>query len=143
VTLRLPFGGAMVLACTPEAVRQILVSGNDAFARASAARAMCPAISGTVRGVKAGARTRRCWRQVSPSASTRHAEMQRLSLDIAATAMFSLEADAFGPRLRAMVSGYLVEPRRTGVGGAGDVPGHQRHGPGREGRGEDATLLCR
>ncbi|GJD49582.1 Putative cytochrome P450 132 [Methylobacterium crusticola] len=36
-----------------------------------------------------------------------HGEMQRLSLDIAAASMFSLETGAFGARVRAMVSGYL------------------------------------
>ncbi|WP_298960873.1 cytochrome P450 [uncultured Methylobacterium sp.] len=137
VTLRLPFGGAMVLACTPEAVRQILVSGNDAFARLPAGRRVLGPIAGRGLVLAEGETWRQQRRVLAPAFTPRtvplmaghiaraadasaarldatlgqpvdlHAEMQRLSLDIAATAMFSLEADAFGPRLRAMVSGYL------------------------------------
>lgn len=137
VSLRLPGGGRVVLLNGPEAVRQVLIGGAESFARLPAARRVLGPIAGRGLVLAEGEPWRRQRRVLAPAFTPRnlplmaphiaraaeaacrrldaglgapvdlHAEMQRLSLDIAATSMFSLEAGPFEAAIRAMVSGYL------------------------------------
>ncbi|WP_043749336.1 cytochrome P450 [Methylobacterium nodulans] len=137
VTLRLPGGGCVVLLCVPEAVRHVLVSAAGDFARLPAGRRVLGPIAGRGLVLAEGEAWRRQRRVLAPAFTPRtvplmaghiarateasirrldaaggapvdlQAEMQRLSLDIAASSMFSLETGPFEARIRRMVSGYL------------------------------------
>ncbi|ACA18863.1 cytochrome P450 [Methylobacterium sp. 4-46] len=137
VTLRLPGGGRVVLLCVPEAVRHVLVAQGSDFARLPAGIRVLGPVAGRGLVTAEGEAWRRQRRVLAPAFTPRtvplmarhiarataaclrrldaarggpvdlHAEMQRLSLDIAASSMFSLEAGPYEARIRAMVSAYL------------------------------------
>ncbi|MFE1598517.1 cytochrome P450 [Methylobacterium sp. ID0610] len=137
VSLPLPGGGRVVLLCTPDAARHVLVAGAGDFARLPAARRVLGPIAGRGLVLAEGEAWRRQRKVLAPAFTPRtvplmaghtarategamhrlaasggapvdlHSEMQRLSLDIAAAAMFSLETGPFEARIRGMISGYL------------------------------------
>ncbi|MGY2047595.1 cytochrome P450 [Methylobacterium sp. JK268] len=137
VSVALPGGGRVVLLCVPEAVRHVLVTAPQDFARLPAGRRVLGPIAGRGLVLAEGEAWRRQRRVLAPAFTPRtvplmaghiarategflrrldaragapvdlHAEMQRVSLDIAAASMFSLETGAFEARMRAMVSDYL------------------------------------
>ena len=134
----LPGRRALVVACGGEAAKQVLQTDQDHYGRVPAGRRVLGPVVGEGLLVSEGEAWRRQRRAMAPAFTprtlplmARHVAqatdgavarlsgsgrapvdlldaMQRLSLEIAAATMFSLEADAFGPRLRAMITRYMT-----------------------------------
>jgi cytochrome P450 len=129
-------GTAVIIACSPEANRHILSTRADDYRRLPAGRRVLWPIIGKGLVVAEGEEWRRQRQTMAPAFTPRmmpiiapHAmrcieaacsrlehsagvavdlleEMQAVSLDVAATAMFSLEASTFGAELRAQITEF-------------------------------------
>jgi cytochrome P450 len=136
VSLPLP-GRGVVIVSSGEAVQQVLQTRDEDFSRVPAGRRVLGPVVGRGLLVSEGEAWRRQRRAMAPAFTPRGLPlmarhimtcteagvarleaaaggavdlldaMQTLSLEIAAATMFSLEAAAFGPRLRAMISHYM------------------------------------
>ena len=145
IRLRMP-GRALVLASGREAVRHVLHSHAEDFQRLPAGRRILGPIVGRGLLVSEGETWRRQRRVMAPAFTPRTVpimaghilrcaeaacarldalpdgpvdlltEMQALSLDIAASSMFSLETRSFGGEMRAMVSRYMAGVGRPSPG---------------------------
>ena len=137
VKLRLA-GRHLVLAASPDAIRHIMITHADDYVRLPFGRRVLGPIVGRGLLVSEGDAWRRQRRAMAPAFTPRNVpimarhimrcteaacdrlerslgihvdllhEMQILSLEIAATSLFSLEASKFGPELRTMVSEYMT-----------------------------------
>jgi cytochrome P450 len=137
VKLRLA-GRHLVLAASPDAIRHIMITHADDYVRLPFGRRVLGPIVGRGLLVSEGDTWRRQRRAMAPAFTPRNVpimarhimrcteaacdrlerslgthvdllhEMQILSLEIAATSLFSLEASKFGPELRTMVSEYMT-----------------------------------
>jgi cytochrome P450 len=137
VQMRMP-GRRLVVACGAEAAKQVLQTCAEDYGRVPAGRRVLGPIVGRGLLVSEGEAWRRQRRAMAPAFTPRTLPMmaghvmqvadaavarleasagapvdlleamQRLSLDIAATTMFSLEASDFGPQLRAMITRYMT-----------------------------------
>jgi cytochrome P450 len=130
-------GQIFILSCAPEAIRHVMMTQAEDYARLPFGRRILGPIIGRGLALSEGEAWRRQRRAMAPafrprnvSIMARHIipctgvaarrleqsggaridmlrEMQMLSLEIAATSMFSLETSAFGSELRRMVSEYM------------------------------------
>jgi cytochrome P450 len=130
-------GKALIIACSPEAFRHVLLNHEQDYRRPPIGRRALGAIFGRGLAVSEGEEWRRQRQTVSPAFTPRTlpilskqimrcaaqacsrleqsngaevdllGEMQKLSLEIAVTTMFSLEVETFGVELRAMVSEFM------------------------------------
>jgi cytochrome P450 len=129
-------GQVLILSCAPEVIRHVMMTGAEDYARLPFGRRVLSPIVGRGLVVSEGESWRRQRRAMAPAFTPRNVtsmarhiilsterarirleescgteidmlrEMQTLSLEIAATSMFSMEASTFGSELRAMVSEY-------------------------------------
>ena len=129
-------GQILILSCAPEAIRHVMMTRAEDYTRPPFGRRALEPIFGRGLVVSEGEAWRRQRRAMAPAFTprnvaimTRHIilcaeracnrlkescgieidmlrEMQMLSMEIAATSMFSMEAATFGSELRAMVSEY-------------------------------------
>jgi cytochrome P450 len=136
VNLRV-LGRPLVLASSPDAIRHIMITHAEHYVRLPLGRRVLGPIVGRGLLVSEGETWRRQRRAMAPAFTPRNVpimarhivrcteaacdrlersrgthvnllhELQMLSLEIAATSLFSMEASAFGPELRTMVSGYM------------------------------------
>ena len=130
-------GRHLVLAASPEAIRHIMITQADDYVRLPFGRRVLGPIVGRGLLVSEGEAWRRQRRAMAPAFTPRNVpimarhiircteaacdrlgrsqgtpvdllhELQTLSLEIAATSLFSMEASKFGPELRTMVSEYM------------------------------------
>ena len=130
-------GQILILSCTPEAIRYVMMTQAEDYARLPFGRRILGPIIGRGLALSEGEAWRRQRRAMAPAFTPRNVsimarhiilctdvalrrleqsggvkidmlrEMQMLSLEIAATSMFSLEASAFGSELRRMLSEYM------------------------------------
>jgi cytochrome P450 len=136
VKLRLP-GRHLVVASAPDAVRHIMLVCAEDYVRLPVGRRVLGPIVGRGLLVSEGETWRRQRRAMAPAFTPRNIpimarhvvrcadiacdrlegsqgrevdlldEMQMLSLEIAATSLFSIEAVSFGPQMRRLVSQYM------------------------------------
>jgi cytochrome P450 len=136
VNLRV-LGRPLVLATSPDAIRHIMITHADDYVRLPFGRRVLGPIVGRGLLVSEGETWRRQRRAMAPAFTPRNVpimarhiirctevtcdrlersrgthvnllhELQILSLEIAATSLFSMEASTFGPELRRMVSEYM------------------------------------
>jgi cytochrome P450 len=136
VNLRLA-GRHLVLAASPDAIRHIMITHAEDYVRLPVGRRVLGPIVGRGLLVSEGETWRRQRRAMAPAFTPRNIpimarhiirctevacdrlegsrgthvdmlhELQMLSLEIAATSLFSMEASTFGPELRKMVSEYM------------------------------------
>lgn len=136
VTFKVP-GGHLAIATSPEAITHMMITCADDYVRVPFARRVLGAIVGGGLVVSEGETWRQQRRAVAPAFTPRNLavltphivrcvesacnrleradggvidmldEMQSLSLEIAATSLFSLETERFGAELRAIVSEYM------------------------------------
>jgi cytochrome P450 len=130
-------GRHLVLATSPDAIRHIMITHADDYVRLPFGRRVLGPIVGRGLLVSEGEAWRRQRRSMAPAFTPRNVpimarhiirctevasdrlersrgtqvnlldELQILSLEIAATSLFSMEASTFGPELRKMVSKYM------------------------------------
>jgi cytochrome P450 len=130
-------GRPLVLAASPDAVRHIMITQSDDYVRLPFGQRVLGPIVGRGLLVSEGEAWRRQRRAMAPAFTPRNIpimarhiirctdvacdrlersrgtavdllhELQILSLEIAATSLFSIEASTFGPELRKMVSHYM------------------------------------
>jgi cytochrome P450 len=130
-------GRHLVLAASPDAIRHIMITHADDYVRLPFGRRVLGPIVGRGLLVSEGETWRRQRRAMAPAFTPRNVpimarhiircteaacdrlershgtnidllhELQILSLEIAATSLFSMEASKFGPELRKMVSEYM------------------------------------
>jgi cytochrome P450 len=130
-------GRHIVLASSPDAIRHIMITHADDYGRLALGRRVLGPIVGRGLLVSEGESWRRQRRAMAPAFTPRNVpvmaqhiirctevacdrldrsrgtpvnllhELQILSLEIAATSLFSLEASTFGAKLRKMVSEYM------------------------------------
>jgi cytochrome P450 len=136
VNLRV-LGRHLTLAASPDAIRHIMIAHAEDYVRLPLGRRVLGPIVGRGLLVSEGETWRRQRRAMAPAFAPRNVpimaqhivrctevacdrlersrgthvnllqELQMLSLEIAATSLFSMEASTFGPELRKMVSGYM------------------------------------
>jgi cytochrome P450 len=129
-------GQILILSCAPEAIRHVMMTQAEDYPKLPFGRRLLSPIVGRGLVNSEGEAWRQQRRVMAPAFTPRNAaimarhivlcteracdrlkescgteidmlyEMQMLSLEIAATSMFSMEAAAFGSELRAMVSEY-------------------------------------
>jgi cytochrome P450 len=137
VTLRAA-GRSLVLATAPDAIRHIMITHGEDYVRLPLGRRVLGPIVGRGLLVSEGETWREQRRAMAPAFTPRNVpimaqhiirsteascarlqrslgsnvdllqELQMLSLEIAATSLFSLEVAAFGEQLRAVVSDYMA-----------------------------------
>jgi cytochrome P450 len=130
-------GQILILSCAPEAIRHVMMTQAEDYARLPFGRRILGPIIGRGLALSEGEAWRRQRRAMAPAFTPRNVsimarhiivctdaairrleqsggakidmlrEMQMLSLEIAATSMFSMETSAFGSELRRMLSEYL------------------------------------
>jgi cytochrome P450 len=136
--VKLRIGGQiLILSCAPEAIRHVMMTQAEDYARLPFGRRILGPIIGRGLALSEGEAWRRQRRAMAPAFTPRNVsimarhiivctdaairrleqsggakidmlrEMQMLSLEIAATSMFSMETSAFGSELRRMVSEYM------------------------------------
>lgn len=138
VVKRMVLGRTLVLVNTPDAIRKVLSTNSELYRRVAAARRVLGPIIGRGLPVSEGKDWRRQRQTLAPAFTPRSlpvltghimrcaetacarleasrgrpidllSTFQELSLNIAATSMFSLEAAQFGEELRGMVSRYAA-----------------------------------
>jgi cytochrome P450 len=130
-------GRHLVLAASPEAIRHVMITHAEDYVRLALGRRVLGPIVGKGLLVSEGETWRRQRRAMAPAFTPRNVpimarhivrctevaccrlesargtpvdmlhELQVLSLEIASTSLFSMEASTFGPELREMVSKYM------------------------------------
>jgi cytochrome P450 len=130
-------GRILILACSPDAIRHVMMTHAEDYARLPFGRRVLGPIIGRGLILSEGEAWRRQRRSMAPAFTPRNVsimarhiilctelalrrleqscgteidmlhEMQMLSLEIAATSMFSMETSAFGSELRGMVLEYM------------------------------------
>jgi cytochrome P450 len=136
VKLRMP-GGHLVMTAAPDAIAHLMITHGEDYVRVPFGRRVLGPIVGQGLVTSEGDLWRRQRRAISPAFTPRNLpvltqhiircvevartrliracdqpvdmlnEMQELSLEIASTSLFSLEAERFGSELRSMVSEYM------------------------------------
>jgi cytochrome P450 len=130
-------GRDLVLASSPDAIRHIMITCAEDYVRLPFGRRVLGPIAGRGLIVSEGETWRRQRRAMAPAFTPRNVpvmarhivhctevacdrlerlrgapvdllhELQMLSLDVAATSLFSMEASTFGPELRSLVTEYM------------------------------------
>jgi len=138
-------GRVLILSCAPEVIQHVMMTQAEDYGRLPFVRRMLTPIVGRGLVVSEGESWRRQRRAMAPAFTPRNIasmarhiilcteracnrleescgteidvlhEMRMLSLEIAATSMFSMEASTFGSELRAMVSEYTDAIGRLSV----------------------------
>jgi len=133
----------LVLTCEPDVIRHVMMTHAEDYARLPLGRRVLGPIAGNGLLTSEGALWRRQRRAMAPAFAPRNisimarhimlsteascarlaqscgteidllSELQMLSLEIAASSMFSIEASAFGSELRTMISEYAVSMGRA------------------------------
>jgi cytochrome P450 len=133
----------LVLACAPDVIRHVMMTHAEDYARLPLGRRVLGPIAGNGLLTSEGALWRRQRRAMAPAFAPRNisimarhimlsiegtcarlaescgteidmlSELQMLSLEIAASSMFSIEASAFGSEIRAMISKYAARMGRA------------------------------